>query len=404
MDLEAYREAAQAFATELNRAHHRRFAGLDARWDPEALHARHAALFDDRAIDALREAAAAEPPARRLLRFAVEGRLGAVTARADAQRARAETEADVAELTAALACEEDAAGRAALEERRLDVVAGRLTAPAAEALERVRAEARVLGWPSARAMLGAVRGADLGAMAAQAEALLRATAPPPLGARIQARHDLPWALRAAWADPLLPPDPIAHLRATLGRLGLPERFVLDAVPRPGKSPRAFCAALTVPADVHLVVAPRGGVQDLRALFHEAGHAVHLTHRDRAAPFEDRHLLDRAEAEALAFAFEDLALDGVDDAALQAHVAAVDRLRARHLAASLLHGLDLLDEGPHPALRERYARRMAAATGLGWPSAPWLASADPLLPAADYLPALGRARALDRERLALALVR
>jgi hypothetical protein len=75
------------------------------------------------------------------------------------------------------------------------------------------------------------------------------------------------------------------------------------------------------------------------------------------------------------------------------------LRARHLAAALLHDLDLLDEGPHPALRERYAHRMAAATGLAWPSAPWLAAADPLLSRSDYLRALGRAEAL-RERSAL----
>jgi hypothetical protein len=397
MDLDAYRAGAQAFATELNRAHHRRFAGLDERWDPVALHARHAALFDDRAIDGLREAGA-----RELLRFAVETRLGAVTARADAARAAAETEEGVAALTAALAAEPDPAARAALEERRLDVVARRLTAPAAEALDRVRAEARALGWPSARALLGAVHGADLGALAAEAEALLRATAPPSLGDDVRARHDLPRALRAAWADPALPADPVARLRAALAARGLPERFTLDAAPRAGKSSRAFCAAISVPGDVHLVVAPRGGLPDLRALFHEAGHAVHLTHRDPAAPFEARHLVDRAEAEAAAFGFEALALEGVADARVHEHAAAVDALRARHLAASLLHGLDLLDEGPHPALRERYARRMAAATGLTWPGAPWLAGADPLLGSADYLRALGRARALRGDALVAAL--
>jgi hypothetical protein len=216
---------------------------------------------------------------------------------------------------------------------------------------------------------------------------------PDLGPDAVARHALPHVLRAAWADPVLPPDPVAHLHATLQAMGLPARFTLDAAARPGKSPRAFCAAIEVPGDVHLVVAPRGGLPDLRALFHEAGHAVHLTLRDPAATFEDRHLVDRAQTEAIAFAMEARAIDGVDDDAVAAHVAVVDRLRARHLAASLLHGLDLLDEGPHPALRERYARRMAAATGLNWPSAPWLAAADPLLSSADYLRALGRAEGL-----------
>jgi hypothetical protein len=196
---------------------------------------------------------------------------------------------------------------------------------------------------------------------------------------------------------VLPPDPVAHLHATLDRLGLPARFALDVAPRAGKSPRAFCAAVHVPDDVHLVVAPDGGLPQLAALFHEAGHAVHLSLRDPAAPFEDRHLVDRAQAEAIAFAFEALAVPP-GDSVLDTHVEAMALLRARRLAAALLHDLDLLDEGPVQALRERYARRMAAATGLAWPSAPWLASADPLLSSADYLRALGRARALDEAAL------
>src|SRR4051794_12874026 len=406
MDLAAYRARAQAFATDLNRAHHRRFAGHDGAWDPESLYAHHAAVGDDAAIDALRAAAAREDPeapasaqpARRLLRFAVEARLGRATARTDAERARAEAEEGLADLTSALAREPDLGRRVALEEQRLDVVARRLTPLAAEGLERVRAEARALGWASPRALLAAVHGRDPGALAAEAEALLRATEAPVLdggdAGPATARFDLARVHRAAWADPLLPADPVAHLRDGLRRLGLePDRLSIDAAPRAGKSPRAFCAAIAVPGDVHLVVAPRGGLADLEALFHEAGHALHLAHRDPAAPFEDRHLVDRADAEALAFALEARATDGIDDERLDAHRAALARLRMRHLAASLLHDLDLLDAGPAPALRERYARRLATATGLAWPSAPWLVVADPLLTSADYLRALARARAL-----------
>jgi hypothetical protein len=46
--------------------------------------------------------------------------------------------------------------------------------------------------------------------------------------------------------------------------------------------------------------------------------------------------------------------------------------------------------------------MAAATGLAWPGAPWLATADPLLSRADYLRALGRAQALRKDGLVAAL--
>jgi hypothetical protein len=418
MDLDAYRGRAQAFATDLNRAHHRRFAGHDGAWDPDSLYGHHAAAYDDAAIEALREAAVAEPraedpgyagsqPARRLLRFAVEARLGSATAHTDAARAAAEAQEGLADLTAALAVEPDLGRRVALEEQRLDIVARRLTPLAAEGLERVRAETRALGWPSPRALLATLHGRDPGALAAEAEALLRATEAPALdggdAGRATARFDLARVHRAAWADPLLPADPVARLRAELRALGIAKRFALDAAARAGKSPRAFCAAVAVPHDVHLVVAPRGGLGDLESLFHEAGHAIHLSHRDPGAPFEDRHLADRTHTEALAFALEARATGGIDDARLAAHRDALARLRMRHLAASLLHDLDVLDAGPVPALRERYARRMATATGLTWPSAPWLVGADPLLSAADYLRALGRARALtDPDALVAAL--
>ncbi len=418
MDLDAYRARAQAFATDLNRAHHRRFAGHDGAWDPDSLYGHHAAAYDDAAIDALREAATVETatedpdrpgaqPVRRLLRFAIEARLGNATALTDTARAQAEAQEGLAELTTALAAEPTVARRVELEEQRLDIVARRLTPLAAEGLERVRAETRMLGWPSPRALLATLHGRDPGALAAEAEALLRATEAPELaggeGGAITARFDLPRAHRAAWADPLLPADPVAHLRAALADLGIAERFTLDAAARTGKSPRAFCAAVAVPDDVHLVVAPRGGLGDLEALFHEAGHAIHLSHRAPDAPFEDRHLTDRAHAEALAFALEARATDGIADERLAAHRAAMARLRLRHLAASLLHDLDLLDNGPDHALRERYARRMASATGLTWPSAPWLTAADPLLSSADYLRALARARTLsDPDALVAAL--
>jgi len=407
MDLDAYRARAQAFATDLNRAHHRRFAGHDGLWDPESLYAFHAAAFDDATIDGLRDAADADPSARRLLRFAIEARLSSVTARTDAERAQAESAGHLAELTADLADGPDLARRIALEEARLDVVARHLTPLAAEGLERVRAEVRALGWPSPRALLATLHGRDPGALAAEAEALLRATEAPALdggdGGAATARFDLPRVHRAAWADPLVGADPVARLRAELAALGIAERFTLDAAARTGKSPRAFCAAVSVPGDVHLVVAPRGGLSDLEALFHEAGHAIHLSHRDPAAPFEDRHLTDRAHAEALAFALEARATGGIADERLAAHRAALAQLRLRHLAASLLHDLDLLDHGPDQGLRERYARRMAGATGLTWPSAPWLTTADPLLSSADYLRALARARTLgDRDALVAAL--
>lgn len=309
MDLDAYRERAQAFATELNTMHHRAFAGHGAAFAPAPLHQRFADLWSERAIAAL--------PERRLRRFAVEVRLSAVTA--------------------------------GLREDRV--------------VERVRREARALGWPSARAMWTELGGHDLGALAARAQDLLRTPAPDH-GARTRAQ--LAALLEAERAGGGL--DAIAaHFP---GRA-----FEVDADARQAKSPRAFTAAIRVPDNVVVVA----GSDDRHALLHEAGHAALLASRDPRAPFEDRHLVDRAVQEAHAFAAE----------ALGGPRPVYDALRPRRLAAAVLHDLDLLDHGAVPEVAERYARRFARAAGVPWHTDPWLRSADPaLFTSADYFSALG----------------
>ncbi len=387
MDLAAYRTAAQEYATAWGRAHHRRFAGLDAAWDPASLHAAHADCFTDAAIDGLAtEAETGNAGARRLWRFAVSARLRAVAAPHDAQRAREEATGGLARLTAALAAEPDARVRRGLEEQRLALAAEQLTPPAAAALGRVRDEVRALGWPSARALWTAMTGVDLGALAGRAERLLRETEPPTLH-EARSRADVPRWHRAAWADPAFPADALLPaLRSALVAEGAdPDEpgFTLDVDPRPGKSPRAFVAAVRVPGEIHLVVAAGGGHEAAEAVFHEAGHALLLARRDPAWRFEERHLVPAHVSEAAAFRFERHVPDG-DEARVRAHIASATLLRRRRQAARLLHELDLLDHGPVEELKERYARRMASATGLAWPGAPWLVDADPLLTAADYV--------------------
>ena len=315
MDLDAYRTRAQAFATELNAMHYRAFAGHGGRWEPAAVQDRYGDLWSPEVIAAL--------PERRLRRFAVEVRLGALT-----------------------------------RDLREDLVA-----------ERVRHEARALGWPSARAMWTQLSGIDLGELAGRAAELL-SHAPPDHGAAD--RGQLAELLAAERAG-----DGLATLRALL-----PDPpFRLDTDPRQGKSPRAFTAALHVPGEVVVVVAG----DDCHALLHEAGHALMLASLDPGSPFEERHLADRSEQEAHAFSAERLG------PARPLH----DALRPRRLAAAFLHDLDLLDHGAVPVIAERYARRFAAATGVAWHTDGWLRSADPvLLSSADYFSALSAAASTD----------
>lgn len=387
MDLATYRTLAQAYATEWGAAHHRRFAGLDGTWDPAAIHERHAACWSPDALHLLADRAQiGNGGARRLWRFAVTARLRACTAAEDAERDRRAASAGLPALTAALAAEADPHRRRDLEEQRLAILAQDLSAPAARALERVRREVRVLGWPSARALWTELTGHDLGTLARHAEALLRDEEPPVLEGAYT-RADGPAWHRAAWADRWYPAEALLpSLRAALPARGVdPDApgFAIDAEPRPGKSPRAFCAAVTVPGEIHLVLAPAGGRQDAEALFHEAGHALLLAGRDAAWPFEDRHLVPQHIGEAAAFAFEALVPDHGEER-LREHARTCVALRRRRQAARLLHEIDLLDHGASPELRERYARRMARATGLDWPGAPWLVDADPLLTAAEYV--------------------
>jgi len=387
MQLSAYRSRAQEYATALNGAHHRHFSGLDGDWDPEAIHKAHAGCLDLLTIEELgNEAMTGNAGARRLWAFAVRSRLRAAAAGYDAERTRREAASPLATLTAALVAEPDVRRRLDLEEQRLIVVVDQLTAPAGVALQRVREEVRRIGWPSARALWSAMTGVDIGRLARDAEQLLREEEPPPLDGAVT-RADGPRWHRAAWADPWFPADALLPLlRDALARRGIdPDApgFAIDAQDRPGKSPRAFCAAVHVPDEIHLVVRPGGGIQDAEALLHEAGHALLLAARDRDWRFEERHLVPAHVCEAAAFNFEH-ELPDHGEARIRQHLDAARALRRRRQAARFLHELDLLDHGPVQELRERYARRMARATGLDWPGAPWLVDADPLLTAADYV--------------------
>lgn len=387
MQMSAYRARAQEYATALGGAHHRYFAGLDQSWDPAAIHAAHADCWSVQAVEALGErAATGNVGARRLWRFAVTARLRALTAPHDDERSRRAASGGLPALTADLAVETDVLERARIEQRRLELTTETLSPSAGAALEVTRSETRRLGWPSYRALWTAMTGIDLGGLARRAEALLRDEDPPDLG-DAYTRADVPRWHRAIWADQAFPSHALLpSLRSALVEHGTdPDDpgFTIDVAARPGKSSRAFCAAVRVPGDIHLVVGPTGGIQDAEALFHEAGHAVLLAGRDARWRFEERHLLPPHVAEAAAFAFERRVPDHGQER-IAAHLATSRVLRRRRMAARLLHELDLLDHGPVQDLRERYARRMARATGLDWPGAPWLTDADALLGSADYV--------------------
>src|SRR5204862_98028 len=119
------------------------------------------------------------------------------------------------------------------------------TAEAATALRAEAAEARGDAGRGLR-MLAELAAEELPEAAARA---LRATAGVPLAE--PARRDLPRLMRAVAFDPHFPAARLVPaLERTLEGMGVELRrqanVVLDVAPRPGKSPRAFCAPVVVP--------------------------------------------------------------------------------------------------------------------------------------------------------------
>jgi hypothetical protein len=428
MNLDAYRAAAEAFVADHTREYYRHFAGLQDELGIEAVFARHEALFTRAAVEELRSAVVEGPAggdeARRrryLLDFAVDGLLGRATRTQEAELAKREAELSLEvegervgfrESAIEQANEPDGGRREGIETARLAAIEEHLNPLHAEALEIQHALSRELGWPSYSEMCAECKGIDLAALARETSAFSAATevaypgvVDEPLrravgvGLGAARRADLPRFFRCAEADARFPAASLVPaLRDTLAGLGIAldaqANVLLDIERRPKKSPRAFCAPVHVPQEVHLVVPPMGGRDDYVALFHEAGHAEHYAHADAGLAFEFRALGDNSVTEGFAFLFDHLVEDpewlrrhlgGEPDPELAAHVRAVRLLFLRRYAAKLGYELQLHGAARAPReLAAEYAARLSAAVGVPWPSATYLADVDPGFYAAAYL--------------------
>lgn len=429
MDLETYRRDAEAFCSALTREYYRHFAGLQTEYDIEPIYARHAGLFEADAVAALRErcdgAPAGSEEGRRLgmlLAFAVEGFVGERTKTCEAALAAREAQLGVEldgeriglrEIPGRQANEPDPERRHQLERGRLEVLEAELGGLYREQIGGQHSAARELGWSNYAAMCADCQRVDLTALRAQTDAILAASQaayPRLLEPNVTAtlgygmdrlhRGDLPRLFRAAGQDGVFPGERLlATLVDTLSGLGVDARrqpgLTLDVDPRPGKSPRAFCAPVRTPGEVYLVISPIGGRDDYAALFHEGGHAQHAVHARAELPFEYRYVGDHAVSETYAFLLQHLLAeeawlerhaDGGDPAALAAYDRAVRLLYVRRYAAKLAYELELHGEGggTGPAMAERYGELLGGAIGVEWPSQSYLADVDPGFYCACYL--------------------
>ena len=415
VDSDGYRADAEAFVSALDREYYLHFAGLKDEFEIEAIYARHAALFSRESVDSLRGSGS-----RELLRFAAEGYVEQAVKDLSAELARLEAALEVTvdgethpfrQAAVVQANERDPERRRALEAARMQLVEERLNPLLRETLDRSRELVRDLGWPSVRAMTEELSGVDLAALARQTEAFLEQTEPgyedvvePRLRAEIGLgfdeleRADLAAFFRAPSLDGLFPAERLLPtFEETLAGLGLdsgaPGEVIVDAEPRPKKSPRAFCAPVRVPDEVYLVITRMGGREDYETLLHEAGHAQHYSHVDRSLPFEHRYLGDNSVTEGFAFLLQHLAEDpawlerrlGIADPGPVVEQARASKLVfLRRYCAKLSYELELQGDGAIDGLDAVYARRLSEAVHVDWPRASWLSDVDAFFYVAAYL--------------------
>jgi hypothetical protein len=428
IDLDSYREAAEAFISAIDREYYLQGAGHKAELELEPIYARHSWLFEPDGVAGLRELAAAAPPGderrrlRYLLGFALDGCIGAATKGEAEEVAMLEATLEVEtsagktpyrQVAVEQANEADAGRRAELEDARDAVLVDRLNPLHTAALERAHELCRELGWDGYAAAYADVRSLDLEALGDQTAAFLEATEGPypaavdpllrdaelpPLGAL--RRSDVARFFRAPDLDLHFPAGSlVGSLERTLAGLGIElsgqGNVHLDTEPRETKSPRAFCSPVRVPDEVYLVIAPVGGRDDYAALFHEAGHTEHYASVDASMPFEFRHLGDNSVTESFAFLIEGLTESstqwlesrlGVEDAtAIVAQARATRFVFLRRYAAKLAYELELHAPSPDFAtMPARYAGLLGSATRIRWTDASWVSDVDPGFYVACYL--------------------
>lgn len=415
--IDEYRAEADRFLADLFSEEYLHFSGQKDRLELEAIYDRYADLTTVGACRELQDAGSPE-----LWRFACEGYLGKQVAAQQEQLSELESTLEgelegetipFRMIRPTIANEPDRGRRERLERLRVSLGA-RLRPLQEEALAAVHDLVATLGAPTYRELYARF-GFPLDETRAQCERFLADTETlhvelfdrvlrARLGVGIDDARtwDTPRLLRSdAWDDGFPADSLLPALEATLTDLGIDLRsqrnVELDLEPRPKKDPRAFCAPIEVPGRVVLCIKPIGGVDDWRAMFHEAGHTEHFAHTQASLGLEARRLGDNAVTEGWAFLFEHLITDpawltrrldfGRPDE-FAAESAGIRLYYVRRYAAKLLYELELHDGAEREAMPARYAELLTDATKIPYFPDDFLADVDPGFYCTSYLRAWG----------------
>lgn len=305
--------------------------------------------------------------------------------------------------------ETDRGKRALLEAARLHGIR-RLNPLLAESFLKAYEAARRLGFASYTVMVEELSGMDLGFLKEQGDLLLSKTEDMygdllkwhlkrslNLPLKEAKRHDLSRLFRAPEWDASFPADGMlkaaeatfVKMRIDLRAFG---RIIVDDLPRPNKSPRAFVAPIQIPHRVVMVIRPMGGWGDYQAFLHELGHALHFGYTHPGLEVEFRRLGDNSVTEAYAFMIEGLLLEekwlarflGLSRPKDFLRLAALYRLYLlRRYAAKLSYEVILHDGDGFAGKDKAYQSLLSQATLVEYPKELYLYDVDPSFYTARY---------------------
>jgi hypothetical protein len=418
-ELDAFRQQADRFLAELMEEYYLHLAGHKETLEIQSIYDRYAALTTLESAQSMGTAVNGDRGPRELWRFACDGFMGKLTTeqeeRAGELQATLEVEVDGEKvgfrmLRPTIANEPDRDKRRRLELARCEVADEHLNPIYVEAAEIARAAVGELGAKNYYD-LHLRFGFRLPELAAQCRAFLSSTetifegaADRLFRARVGVslseaeRWDTPRLFRAPEWDEHFPQERmLPALEVTLADLGVDlaaqKNVELDIEQREKKSPRAFCAGIEIPERVLLVIQPKGGLDDWRALFHEAGHAEHFANTMPGLLVEEKRLGDRAVTEGWAFLMEHMVDDPAwlrrrlvfGDPATLASDSAVNLLwLSRRYCAKLLYEIELHQTDDLQAMKSRYVQLLGDALKIEPSETDWLADVDGGFYATEYL--------------------
>jgi hypothetical protein len=418
-ELDAYRGQADRFLAELMEEYYLHLAGHKETLEIQPIYERYTELTTLESAQAMGAAVNGDRGRRELWRFACDGFMGKLTTqqeeRAGELQATLEVEVDGEKvgfrmLRPTIANEPDRDKRRRLELARCEVADEHLNPIYVEAAEISRTSVRELGAKDYYDLH--IRfGFRLPELAAQCRAFLASTetifeeaADRLFRARVGVslaeaeRWDTPRLFRAPEWDSHFPSEKmLPALEVTLGDLGVDlaaqNNVELDIEQREKKSPRPFCAGIEIPDRVMLVIQPKGGLDDWRALFHEAGHAEHFANTTPGLLVEEKRLGDRAVTEGWAFLMEHMVddpawlrrrLDFGDPATLASDSAVNLLWLSRRYCAKLLYEIELHQTDDLQAMKSRYVELLGDALKIEPSETDWLADVDGGFYATEYL--------------------